>query len=205
MSDTLETLNITWFHWINASAHPPAFTQGMAFFCAEILIYMLAGWMVILWIIRPQPQIRTALLYAVLSASAGLVINQLIGLFYYHPRPFELGIGHILSKHVLETSFPSDHGVVFFATGLALLFRRETRGWGFLVMSAGLCVAWSRIYIGLHFPLDMLGAFGVSLLASGMLFLVLPVIDKTLQPAVTRLYDWLIKKLHLPTSLFPLS
>ncbi len=205
MSDMLETLNIQWFHWINASAHPPAITQGLAYFCAEILIYLLALGLIILWVARPDRKFRSALLYAALTAGVGLAINQLIGQFYYHPRPFELGIGHTLAKHVVETSFPSDHGTVFFSIGLALLWMARTRRWGWLVTAAGVAVAWSRIYIGVHFPMDMLGALLVSLLASGVMLLPYPLIEKTLQPAITRLYEYVVVKLHLPTALFPLS
>ena len=202
---TIENYNIALFQWINASSQPPALTQGFAFFTAEILIYILTAGIVIAWIARPQGGMRSALLYAVLSAGLALGINQLIGLFYYHPRPFEMGIGHTLTKHVLETSFPSDHGTVFFSMGLALLWVTQTRRWGWLITGTGLAVAWSRIYLGVHFPLDMLGALLVSLLATGIMLPFYPVIEKTLQPAITRLYEYFVKMLRLPTSLFPLA
>jgi len=205
MLNTLENMNIQWFEWINASSHPPALTQSFAYFIAEILIYILASWIVVFWIARPQAKIRSALLYAALSTGGALAINQLIGQFYYHPRPLEMGIGHTLAKHVLENSFPSDHGTVFFAMGLALLWLAKTRLWGNLITLSGVAVAWSRIYLGVHFPLDMLGAFCVSLLATGVLFLLFPIIEKSLEPAITRVYEFVVRLLHLPRSLFPIG
>ncbi len=195
----MENLNIEWFQWINAASdHPPMWLQNLAFFCAEILLYVLLAWIVLMWIMRPLPRIRSALLYAALSASLGLAINQLIARFYYHPRPFEMGIGHTLVKHVQESSFPSDHGVLFFSIGLALTGIRETRRWGLLVCAAGVAVAWSRVYIGVHFPLDMIGAFVVALFASAIMYRLVPVIENRLEPAITRLYQWFVKRLHLP-------
>ena len=35
---------------------------------------------------------------------------------------------------------------------------------GLPVLGSGLCVAWARMFLGLHFPLDMLGALGVAML-----------------------------------------
>lgn len=36
-------------------------------------------------------------------------------------------------------------------------------GWGFLIL--GMAVAWARIYLGVHFPIDMLGAVAVVMVA----------------------------------------
>jgi len=201
----IEKWNIELFHWINASSHPATLAQNFAYFCAEILIYVLAAGIVIAWIYHPQRRFRAILLCATVSAGLGLAVNQLIGVFWYHPRPFELGIGHTLVRHVPETSFPSDHGVVFFAIGLALLWITGTRRWGVGVIAAGMVVAWSRIYIGVHFPADMLGSFIVSLLATRIAHLFLPFIEQTLEPGITRLYEFLVRILHLPASIFPLS
>lgn len=89
-------------------------------------------------------------------------LNQLIGPVWYHPRPFELGPGHTLASHSPETSFPSDHAAVFSSVTLALLRQPGLRYWGFALLPISLLVAWSRIWLGLHFPLDMLGPLLVS-------------------------------------------
>jgi len=200
----LENWNIEFFHWINASANPPVFVPPTAYFCAEILLYILALWMVIAWI-RGKASIRVGLLYATLSTGLGLGINQLIGQLWYHPRPFEMGIGQLLLKHAPNTSFPSDHGLVFFSIGLALLWLTSTRRLGAIITLTGVIVAWSRIYLGVHFPLDMLGSFVVAIISTGFIYLFLPFIKTTIEPKVTSLYDFFIKTLHLPQSLFPVK
>ena len=52
---------------------------------------------------------RESSLYAFYAVIVALVINQIIGLFYFHNRPFMDGIGTVLSSHLAESSFPSDH------------------------------------------------------------------------------------------------
>jgi len=49
-----------------------------------------------------------ALLEAIWAAIIGLLVNQLIGFFYFHPRPSIIGLDTPLFQHGLETSFPSD-------------------------------------------------------------------------------------------------
>lgn len=50
---------------------------------------------------------------------------------------------------------------VFAGVGLALLC--DGAFWlGVATLIAGLGVAWARVFLGVHFPLDMLGAVGVA-------------------------------------------
>ena len=83
------------------------------------------------------------------------------------PRPFLLGLGHTLIDHRPSASFPSNHATVFFiwATTLALC------GLGRLALTfggLGLLVAWSRVYLGVHFPADMAGAAVVAAFSAAL-------------------------------------
>jgi undecaprenyl-diphosphatase len=198
-----EQWNLTLFDWINvASNHPPSFLLYFAQFSAEILIYLLAVWMIYGWI-RKGTNFRVALLVSTLAAVIGLLINQAIGLFWYHPRPFEMGVGHSLMKHVAESSFPSDHAVVFFSIGLSLLAIKHTRQWGIIISLLAILVAWSRVYLGVHFPFDMIGSFVVSLVAIIISLRMAPIIETKIEPALAQLYEKIVVVLHLPESLFP--
>jgi len=201
----LEQWNLTLFSWINsATTHPPSFLLFFAIFSAEVLIYLLATGMVIGWI-RRASNFRTALLTATLAAVIGLLINQAIGLVWYHPRPFEMGVGHNLMKHVVENSFPSDHATVFFSIGLSLFAMKQTRQWGIIISLLAILVAWSRVYLGIHFPFDMIGSFLVALVAVVISLRMRPVIEKKLEPPLTQLYEKILRLLHLPESLFPIE
>jgi undecaprenyl-diphosphatase len=75
---------------------------------------------------------------------------------------------HVLFKELTQKSFPSGHSQTVFglAAGFQLLFAPRLR---WLYLLAG-WVALSRIYIGAHFPLDvlaggLLGVLGVDLMA----------------------------------------
>jgi undecaprenyl-diphosphatase len=56
---------------------------------------------------------------------------------------------------------------VFAAVGLTLLFGGASRLAG-AVLTTGLAVAWARLFLGVHFPLDMVGAVVVAGAAYGV-------------------------------------
>lgn len=78
-----------------------------------------------------------------------------------HPRPFMIGLGHTFLVHKQEASFPSDHAIVFFTLGLGFILT-SLRKFGALVLLLGVVIDWSRVYLDVHFPFDIAGAFLVA-------------------------------------------
>ena len=100
------------------------------------------------------------------SGAAGLLVVQLIGLVWQHPRPFMMDLGHTLIPHAADSSFPSDHLTLLWAVAFSFLAHQRTRLAGLALALLGLPVAWARIYLGVHFPLDMVGAAAVAALCT---------------------------------------
>lgn len=161
-----------------------------------ICIALVLGWL------RSGRPLRFALLDATLSAWLGLGIAVGITLIWYHPRPFEIGLGQQWIPHATDASFPSDHGTLTFALAFSLLFSaRRIWGLGFLALAFG--VAWARIYLGVHFPLDMLGAAAVAGLGSALVHWARPVLHSKVYPVLNRFYEKQLRQLRLPTRIFP--
>jgi undecaprenyl-diphosphatase len=129
---------------------------------AEYVLYGVPLILAALWLWGRHREASVKALFVTLIA---LGIGQLIGLVYVHPRPFMIPIGHTFAQHTADTSFPSDHGILFFSVSLALMLG-GARLWGFVVFVVGLMVAWSRVYLGIHFPFDMGGALLVSVVSN---------------------------------------
>jgi undecaprenyl-diphosphatase len=83
-----------------------------------------------------------------------------------HPqtRPFQSHPAHLLIKHAPGQSFPSDHATAAFALALATL-AFLSRPVGAALLAAAAVIGLARVYCGVHYPGDILGALLVSLLA----------------------------------------
>lgn len=160
----MDALNISLFLALNAPAEPSGFMLAMALFGARWLVYVAALAMVAMILVGPRSA-RGGFIATCVGAIAGLTVNFIIRHLWYHPRPFALGLGHQFLFHAPNASFPSDHATFMWALACGLLVSGASRVIGFLFFLFGLWVAWARIYVGIHFPLDMVGALLVAIAA----------------------------------------
>ncbi|WP_222103299.1 undecaprenyl-diphosphatase [Chromobacterium vaccinii] len=165
MVKVMENLNFTLFSWLNAPARPAPAMLHLATFCAESLIWAVPVGIGLAWL-RGRESVRRAMQAAALAGLAGLSANLLISLAWQHPRPFMIGLGHTLIPHAADSSFPSDHLTLWWSAAFSLLLRPGSRRVGWALAALGLPMAWARIYLGVHFPLDMLGAAATALTAA---------------------------------------
>ncbi|PMS21215.1 undecaprenyl-diphosphatase [Trinickia dabaoshanensis] len=163
----LELLNRALFLAIDATPATPAWCIAVASFVANGLIWSVPLILIALWL-SADPERREAALQACGLALAALGVNQAIGLMWQHPRPFMIGLGHTFLAHAPDSSFPSDHATVFAAITIVLFARRMKR-LGTVTLVGGLAVAWARVFLGVHFPLDMIGAVCVALAVHALL------------------------------------
>lgn len=193
---SLESLNIAWFNLINAPAEASHRMIHIATFIANDLIYFLMAFLIISWLYGDYARKELAL-KSVVIAFIALGVAQIITAIYPHPRPFMIPIGRTYVVHAPDASFPSDHMTLFSSIAFTFWFARYYLS-GLLIFVAGLLVAWSRVYLGVHFPFDMLGSVILSVI---MVWSLQPLWQKFGDPlanACIRIYRQLFK---LPISL----
>ena len=154
---TLSELNLSLFSWINASPEASNTNINFAIFIANDLLYCMILLFAWFWL-RGNYDTKKQILKAFIFTSIAILISQCISHVYYHPRPFVMDVGRTLIYHAPNGSFPSDHMLIFSSIAFSYLFSAQRKLGVFLLIVAWL-VAWSRVYLGVHFPLDMLGAF----------------------------------------------
>lgn len=184
--EQIEILNRALFLKINASPDTAPWAIGVAKLVANYLIYAIPALLVIYWLWGSEAK-RTLALKACLVAMLGVGLNQLIGLAWQHPRPFMIGLGHAWVLHAADSSFPSDHMTVFVGIGISLLFGGEILA-GILTLATGMAVAWSRVFLGVHFPLDMLGSIGIACLSYALILPVWRRMGNTVTTFIEMLY-----------------
>ncbi|MGC9000519.1 undecaprenyl-diphosphatase [Caldisericum sp.] len=180
------------FRFINSFAGSNVSLDKAMIFAAQYLIYTVPLFLLALWIMGNDKKKKEALL-VFLSVLASLTLAWLITKFYYHPRPFVVGLGKELIKHAADSSFPSDHATFIFAVAFALLLIKEY--WESLIFFAlFLAVGFARVYCGIHFPYDILGAIPISMLGAFASFMLRNTLF-SLFSGLIRFYNNILKRL----------
>ena len=196
------TWNQNLFLLLNAPAHPPASLVEAVILLAGSPVAVAPALLVGLWV-WGEPRRRGALLAVAAAILVGQGANQSLGLLWFDPRPFMVPVGHTLMAHAADNGFPSDHATLVWALGAGLLLTGAAPRWGVAISLYGAAVAWSRVWLGIHFPYDML-ASGVVGFACGVLArTVRPAVETWVLPMADLAYEGALPVLRLPPALIP--
>jgi undecaprenyl-diphosphatase len=173
-------------------AAPPNLSGGalaVPLVLAEWAVYVGPAMLVLLWVLGGDDDKRAAC-GACLSAFLALALASAISSLYFHPRPFMNGLARNYLHHAPDSSFPSDHATLLFALGFSFLSMRPAMWRSFWILPAALAcaVGWARIYLGAHYPLDIVGAALLGL-ASALLLTTPP--GRRARDAVTAFGVWI--------------
>lgn len=180
LPDTFEGFNQKLFLMLNASSNTASWQIEFARMSANYAIYLVPLFLVWLWL-RGSDGERGGLVMAVAVAELALLANQLIPLIWFHPRPFMVPIGQTFVEHAADSSLPSDHLTFILGIALALAYWNRQHAVAVVITLIGLLVAWARIFIGVHFPFDMVGSV---LIAIAALLILIPA-NKIIQAVLT--------------------
>lgn len=165
----METFNQHLFLLMNAPVNASPLAITLARYIAELLIWLVPGTLVMGWL-KGDEAIRRNLLMAAISGVFGLLLAQVLAWLWPHARPFALGLGTNYLAHAVDGSFPSDHLTLIWSVAFSLLMYPRLRLVGAALAMLGLPVAWARIYLGVHFPLDIAGSAAVAVMSACFCF-----------------------------------
>jgi|SRR5690625_2620852 len=163
-------MDLQLFYLINQFAgNNPLLDQCMILlseYGATVFVLLLGG----IWLLRKRDgSSQHAVLFALLAIVLALGFNQVIGYFYFRPRPFVLNdVSLLILKSAESNSFPSNHAAGAFA--IAFVFLWQQRILGILLLGLAVLLALSRIYVGVHYPLDILAGTLLALLATVLVY-----------------------------------
>jgi undecaprenyl-diphosphatase len=150
-----------------------------------------------------------------------LAFNLALGSLIYEPRPFvsHPSVVHLLISHAADASFPSDHSAVASAIASMLVLYVPLAAWAWLrhfkrvapplraaglrllvvavlvaivAVGAVLTIGLARIYVGVHYPADIVGGAACGLLAALLLTALRPWVHPLLDRGIH-----LIERVHL--------
>ncbi|MGW0736743.1 phosphatase PAP2 family protein [Streptomyces sp. NPDC002851] len=135
-----------------------------------------------------------ALVWAPLAAGIAVLVNIPIRGFVERPRPFKDHQGlEVLVDGKTDFSFVSDHATLAMALGVGLFVAH--RKFGLIGIGLALVEGFCRVYMGVHYPTDVVGGFALGtavalLLAPVAMWLLTPVVTAV---AGTRRLGWLVR------------
>ncbi|MDA1778814.1 undecaprenyl-diphosphatase [Bacillus cereus group sp. BY9-3LC] len=145
--------NIDIFRAINDLGKQYSFLNPAIVFLAEYMVYMFALIILAYWFTGSRKS-RMMVIQAMVAFVIAEVIGKIAGKFHLNYQPFAvLPDVNKLVDHAVDNSFPSDHTILFFSICLSFWLVRKKTGWLWLILA--LCVAISRIWVGVHYPFDI--------------------------------------------------
>jgi undecaprenyl-diphosphatase len=179
--DYLQFIDVQLFRFMNGTLSNPVFDFLMPIITdlnkfRPVLVFTAA---VLLWmLVRGKRHVKLAalLLIATIVVSDQLS-SSVLKYWLERPRPCH-GLHHV---HLLVGcgsgfSFPSSHAVNNFAAALILAFFIPRAKWWFFGFAS--LVAFSRVYVGVHYPSDVLGGAIIGLCCAGCVLLVFLALEK---------------------------
>ncbi len=150
----LEKFNLIGFRTINNLAAHWAWLDRLMVFAADKMGYLLI--LFVLIIFWKKGHFKRVVLVSLGSAFvARFAFLSIFRYLIYSPRPFlVLERVNILMNHEFESSFPSGHASFYFALATGVYLYNKKAGLIFLAL-AGL-MGFARIFVSVHWPLDIL-------------------------------------------------
>jgi undecaprenyl-diphosphatase len=179
--DFLNAIDIELFRFFNGSLRNAVFDVLMPFITdlnkQHIVIILILAFL--LWLfIQGDRHVRIAAILLIMSiVVSDQLSSSVIKYWFERPRPCHvLHNVHLLVSCGSGYSFPSSHAVNNFAGALILAFFFPRAKWWFFGFAS--MVAFSRVYIGVHYPSDIIGGAVIGLFCAGSVLLAFLILEK---------------------------
>ncbi|MFD4501984.1 phosphatase PAP2 family protein [Streptomyces sp. NPDC058457] len=165
---------------------PHWFDRGMEFvgeyglLVAMVLLVVWCWWSVRRRGAEDAASTMAALVWAPLAAAIAVLVNVPIRGFVERPRPFLTHQGlDVLISGKTDYSFVSDHATITMALGVGLFV--ANRRFGVAGIGLALVEGFCRVYMGVHYPTDVVGGFA---LGTAVVLLLSPLATALLTPVM---------------------
>lgn len=159
----LTSFDYSLFQWINDLAGRFPFLDALMRFLAQDAEYFFYLGVIVYWFTRSESN-RKMVFQAGISACAAFGIGMLLSRLFYRDRPFVTHHVHQLIDHAANASLPSDHAIGAFVIAASIWMFRKRDGYVWLPLAA--CIAFSRVWTGVHYPLDVAAGAALGVLSA---------------------------------------
>jgi len=137
-------------------------------FGAKYSILLIIAFSFIWFLAQPKLRQKEILILSCAYLPLALIIFVAASRLYYNPRPFVLGHFEPLILHKADNGFPSHH-MLLASIPAAIIFIFSRRA-GLILWVLAAFTGFSRIYLGLHHTLDIIGSALISIIALALAY-----------------------------------
>ncbi len=173
------------FHSINTFADHTAWAHGVMRSYAKygVAIFAILLAIAALLSLRRGPKELARSIWTAAAALIALGVNQPIAHAVDRARPYASHPSvHVLISKGTDPSFMSDHSLVAGAVAGGLCF--VSRRLGIIAIVAAVFMAFARVYVGAHYPGDVLAGLAIGALVASI---GMPLADHVLAPIMQRM------------------
>lgn len=174
-------MDATLYRWMNRLADHTGWAHGAFRFYANYGVVLFAVLLLAAFVdgrAHDQPgQIATSI-WAGGAALVAVGLVQVIGGAVDRLRPYDtIANARVLVDRTTDFSFPSDHATMAGAVAVGLWL--ANRRWGIVAAAAALLMAFTRVYVGAHYPGDVLAGLALGgLVAAAGWFVIVPLLTR---------------------------
>ncbi len=157
------------FNWFNALAGQKTWLDVLGIICSDFLIFSVPLIIVLVYFFsRRREKIIPVLLKIIFAFILTCLINYALKGVVARPRPFVSHVGvYRLAKlfaDLKDYSFPSNHTAAVFVMAIGVLF--DWKKFGLILLIPATLVGLGRIFVGVHYPSDVLAGAAIALAIS---------------------------------------
>ncbi|MFD3587013.1 phosphatase PAP2 family protein [Streptomyces sp. NPDC058683] len=188
-------------HWFDRAVE---FVGEYGLLVAMVLLVVWCWWSVRRRGDEDAAATTAALVWTPLAGAIAVLVNIPIRGFVERPRPFLTHQGlDVLVSGKTDYSFVSDHATITMALGVGLFI--ANRRFGLAGIGLALVEGFCRVYMGVHYPTDVVGGFA---LGTAVVLLLSPLATAVLTPVMKAVegsprVGWIVRGRSVTVGLVP--
>jgi undecaprenyl-diphosphatase len=135
--------------------------------CCFILVWLWFGFKDV----KQREVMQKTVLVAAISIGLTAALVGIVNGIYFRERPFNVlpaGSVTLLFYKPTDSSFPSNLASILFASAWPVFIKNKT--WGSIMLAVAVLAGFGRVFIGVHYPLDILGGAGIAVVGTACAF-----------------------------------